>query len=96
MFKAKLFYFSITRNNASSNDTLINAFKKHYQINNIKFEKDTACVVHVLNIAVQAILKALIKNDNDYNAFNNQKVYNVENENEENNENLNSKLFILI
>ena len=44
-----------------------------------------------MNLAVQAILKALIKNENDYKALNNQNVYNIENENE-NEENLTSKL----
>jgi hypothetical protein len=88
--------FSITRDNAASNNTLISAFKKYYNTNSIKFEGDIACVAHVLNLVVQAILKALIKNDYDYNALNNQDVFNIKNENKENDEDLSSKFFLII
>jgi hypothetical protein len=83
---------SITRDNASSNDTLINSFKRYYLINGIKFEGNVACIAHVLNLVVQDILKAIIKNKDDYNALDNQDVFNIENEEEED---LNSK-FLLI
>ena len=56
-----LILYSITRDNVSSNDTLISAFKRHYDLQGIKFQGDILCLVHVLNLVVQDILKALIK-----------------------------------
>jgi hypothetical protein len=78
---------SITRDNASSNDTLISAFKRHYDIEGFNFEGDIPCLAHVLNLVVQDILKAIIKDDYDSNT---QDIYRVENE-EDNNEEVSSK-----
>jgi hypothetical protein len=74
-FKIKTNIISITRDNASSNDTLISAFKNHYNKEAIKFYGDIHCVAHVLNLVVQDILKAIIKDE--YNDIHN--VYNIEN-----------------
>jgi hypothetical protein len=57
--------FSITRDNASSNDTLLKAFINHYNKEAIKFQGDIPCITHVLNLIIQDILKGLIKNDYD-------------------------------
>ncbi|XMA14597.1 hypothetical protein WAI453_007388 [Rhynchosporium graminicola] len=43
---------SITRDNASSNDTLIEAFIRDYNIKGIKFQGDIAYLAHVLNLIV--------------------------------------------
>jgi DUF1009 family protein len=50
---------------ASSNDTLLKAFIKHYNKEGIKFQGDIPCIAYVLNLVIQDILKALIKNDYD-------------------------------
>jgi formyltetrahydrofolate synthetase len=69
---------SITRDNASSNDTLISYFKSNYKELNLDFEGDIHCVAHVLNLVAQDIIKAIIKDDfNDISD-----VYNVENNND--------------
>ena len=57
--------YSITRDNASSNDTLINAFIKAYEIEGIPFQGDIVYCTHILNIIIQDILKSLIKNEYD-------------------------------
>ncbi|TVY31256.1 hypothetical protein LOCC1_G008433, partial [Lachnellula occidentalis] len=69
----------IIRDNASSNTTLIAAFIREYTMNSLKFIGDIACITHVLNLAVQDILKNLIK-DNDYDQ--NDDIWAVENEEE--------------
>ena len=66
-FEIDEYITSITRDNASSNNTLIQEFKSYYQISSFSFESNIACVAHVLNIVVQDILKALIKED--YNSL---------------------------
>ncbi|PVH70960.1 hypothetical protein DL98DRAFT_577629 [Cadophora sp. DSE1049] len=72
---------SITRDNASSNDTLITAFIKHYTKEAIKFQGDTPCIAYMLNLVVQDILKSLIKKDYDTSYVND--IYNVENNKED-------------
>ena len=58
----------------------------------MKFQGDIPCLAHVLNLVVQDILKAIIKNT--YNNFDNNNIYNIENEEEEEEEEVsNSKLF---
>jgi len=57
--------YSITRDNASSNDTLISKFTRHYSLNSINFKGDIACCAHVLNLVVQEVLKAALKKDYD-------------------------------
>ena len=73
----KLTFNSITRDNASSNDSLINAFRLYYSYENIKFEGDIPYIAHVLNLTIQNILKALIKND--YDLLNNNNGFKVDN-----------------
>ncbi|CZR70301.1 uncharacterized protein PAC_20205 [Phialocephala subalpina] len=68
----------ITRDNASSNDSLINSFRLHYSYENIKFEGDIPCMAHVLNLVVQDILKALIKDD--YDLLNNNNGFEIDND----------------
>jgi hypothetical protein len=70
---------SITRDNASSNDTLISAFQRHYDIEGIKFKGDIPCIAHVLNLIVQDILRAIIKDDYESDI---RDVYIIENEEE--------------
>jgi hypothetical protein len=53
--------YSITRDNASSNNTLIASFSRAYTIAATKFEGNIACCAHVLNLAIQDILKSIIK-----------------------------------
>lgn len=47
----------------------------------MKFQGDITCLAHVLNLVVQDILKALIKEG--YNNFDNNLVYNIENEDDD-------------
>ncbi len=47
----------------------------------MKFQGDIACLAHVLNLVVQDILKALIKEV--YNDLDNNLVYNIENEDDD-------------
>jgi hypothetical protein len=75
-----LIFYSITRDNASSNDTLLKGFIEHYNKDSIKFQGDIPCLAHVLNLVVQDILKAIIKDDSDINS---QDIYNIENNAEE-------------
>jgi len=75
---------SITRDNASSNDTLLQAFIKHYNKEGIKFQGDIPCIAHVLNLVIQDILRALIKND--YNTSYSTDLYEQEIEELENRE----------
>ena len=56
-----LTYYSITRDNASSNNALISSFIRAYDLEAIKFQGDIACCAHVLNIATQDILSSIIK-----------------------------------
>ena len=56
--------YSITRDNASSNDTLIQEFTTSCDMNGIKFKGDIPCAAHVLNLVVQRIIKCLIVEDN--------------------------------
>ncbi|CZS97989.1 uncharacterized protein RAG0_06877 [Rhynchosporium agropyri] len=73
---------SITRDNASSNDTLIRAFIKDYDMKGIKFQGDIACLAHVLNLVVQDILKNIIKDA--YSELDNRgDIANIENNREE-------------
>ncbi|CZT10958.1 uncharacterized protein RAG0_15273 [Rhynchosporium agropyri] len=71
---------SITRDNASSNDTLIKELRSYYDISGIVFQGDISCIAHVLNLVVQDILKAIIKEA--YNDLDNIDIYNIENEEE--------------
>jgi hypothetical protein len=71
----------ITRDNASSNDTLISTLKQYYLRESVKFQGDIACLAHVLNLVVQDILKALIKDA--YNDINDNDIYQQENNQEE-------------
>jgi hypothetical protein len=87
------YLYSITRNNASSNNTLIKALKNYYSLSGIAFQGDISCIAHVLNLVVQDILKAIIKEA--YNSFNNDDIYNIENEDEIEEDMPNSE-FILI
>ena len=58
----------------------------------MKFQGDIPCLAHVLNLVVQDILKAIIKDA--YNNLDNNNIYNIENEEEEEEEEVsNSKLF---
>ncbi|PVH68542.1 hypothetical protein DL98DRAFT_578774 [Cadophora sp. DSE1049] len=52
---------SITRDNASSNNTLISSFIRAYDLEAIKFQGDITCCAHVLNIASQEIISSIIK-----------------------------------
>jgi len=47
----------------------------------MKFQGDIACLAHVLNLVVQDILKALIKEG--YNDLDNNLVYNIKNEDDD-------------
>jgi hypothetical protein len=51
-FILKLIVNSITRDNASSNDTLIKGFIRHYKLNNIAFIGNISCLAHILNLVV--------------------------------------------
>ena len=55
------------------NDTLLKAFIKHYNKQGIKFQGDILYIAHVLNLIIQDILKALIKND--YNTSYSKDIY---------------------
>ena len=58
----------------------------------MKFQGDIPCLAHVLNLVVQDILKAIIKDA--YNNLNNNNIYNIKNKKEEEEEEVsNSKLF---
>ena len=58
----------------------------------MKFQGDIPCLAHVLNLVIQDILKAIIKDA--YNNLDNNNIYNIENEEEEEEEEVsNSKLF---
>ena len=57
----------------------------------MKFQGDIPCLAHVLNLVVQDILKAIIKDA--YNNLDNNNIYNIKNEEEEEEEVSNSKLF---
>jgi hypothetical protein len=63
---------SITRDNASSNNTLLKAFKKHYSKESIKFQGNIAYLAYILNLVMQDILKAIIKDA--YKDFNNNNI----------------------
>ncbi|XMA14723.1 hypothetical protein WAI453_007514 [Rhynchosporium graminicola] len=77
---------SITRDNASSNDTLIRAFIKDYDIKGIRFQGDIACLAHVLNLIVQDTLKNIIKDA--YSQLDNRgDIANIENNREEDSSN---------
>jgi hypothetical protein len=71
-----IFLYSITRDNASANNTLIKKVKKHYELSGSSFYGDVACLAHILNLVVQDILKIIIK-DKYYSLDNN--TYSVEN-----------------
>jgi hypothetical protein len=47
----------------------------------MKFQGDITCLAHVLNLVVQDILKALIKEG--YNNLDNNLVYNIENKDDD-------------
>ena len=59
----------------------------------MKFQGDIPYLAHILNLVVQDILKAIIKDA--YNNLDNNNIYNIENEEEEEEEEevSNSKLF---
>jgi hypothetical protein len=77
-FFINCFEFSITRDNASSNDTLLSAFTKHYYKEGIRFYKDVPCIAYILNLVIQDIIKTLIKNN--YNISYAKDIYNEEKE----------------
>ena len=90
-FKIDEYITSITRDNASSNNTLIQEFKNHYQISSLSFNRNIACTVYILNLVVQDILKALIKED--YNSLKDSNLIQREElEEEEEEEKTSSKL----
>ncbi|KAH7336680.1 hypothetical protein BKA65DRAFT_479560 [Rhexocercosporidium sp. MPI-PUGE-AT-0058] len=60
-FNIKYNIKSITRDNASSNNTLILSFFRAYDLEAIKFQGDIACCAHVLNITTQEIISSIIK-----------------------------------
>jgi hypothetical protein len=86
-----LILYSITRDNASSNNLLLEYFKKHYNLNGYKFQGNIPCIAHILNLAIQDILKALIKDK--YDSFN---EYNEIQAIEEDYELNNSSKFLLL
>jgi hypothetical protein len=51
-FKIKEYITSITRNNVSSNDTLLQEFTNHYRISSLNFNSNIACSAYVLNLVV--------------------------------------------
>ena len=77
-FFINCFEFSIIKDNASSNDTLLSAFIKHYYKEGIRFYKDVLCIAYILNLVIQDIIKTLIKSD--YNISYAKDVYNKEKE----------------
>ena len=46
-----------------SNNTLLEAFIKNYSINGQGFTGDIPCIAYVLNLVIQDILKAIIKDN---------------------------------
>jgi hypothetical protein len=64
---------AVARDN-HDNDTLIEVFTKYYNIQAIKFQGDIPCIAYILNLVVQDILKALIKNS--YNTSYTKDIYN--------------------
>jgi hypothetical protein len=74
-----IYFYSITRDNASANDISIQEFKNHYNLLAIKFYGYIACVTHVLNLVIQDILKAISKDK--YYSFDNN-AYSMENNKE--------------
>ena len=78
-----MYYFSITRDNASSNNTLIEALTKHYEKEGLRFQGDIPCIAHVLNLVIQDIIKGIIKEDYDSSYIND--IYTEENDSEEQN-----------
>jgi len=58
----------------------------------MKFQENISCLAYILNLVVQDILKAIIKDT--YNNLNNNNIYNIENKEEKKEEEVsNSKLF---
>ena len=51
--------FCIARDNASTNDTLIQDFKAYNDENNGLFHSDIRCIAHIINLVVQDILKEI-------------------------------------
>ena len=47
-----LIFYSITRDNASLNNTLLKGFIEYYNKENIKFQGDTPCLAYILNLVV--------------------------------------------
>jgi len=70
---------------------LISTFKRHYSLEGIKFQGDIPCLAYVLNLAIQDILKAIIKDKDAYNDLNNINVFYLENNNKEIEEEASSK-----
>jgi hypothetical protein len=68
----------IIRDNVSFNDTLLEAFIKHYNKEGMKFQGDIPYIAYILNLVIQDILKALIKND--YNTSYTTNIYKQEKE----------------
>ena len=56
---------TVLRVTSELTNTLLKAFIKYYNKEGIKFQGDIPCIAHVLNLVIQDILKALIKNDYD-------------------------------
>jgi hypothetical protein len=59
-------------------NTLIEAFLKHYNKEGIKCQGDVPYIAHILNLIIQDIVKALIKND--YNTSYTTNIYKQEKE----------------
>ena len=56
--------FSITRDNASNNNTLLDFFKKsYYSLTNKEFTIDIRCAAHILNLVARDILRDYLQSN---------------------------------
>ncbi|KAK0384767.1 hypothetical protein NLU13_7245 [Sarocladium strictum] len=57
--------FSFTRDNASNNNTFIEAFKDHYsELSYKEFTRDIRCIAHIINLVAQEILRDYLASEN--------------------------------
>ncbi len=66
--------------------------RHNYAQKAIKFQGNTPCIAHILNLVVQDILKGIIKND--YNTSYSKDIYKEEKEEDNNKENQETSKFI--